>query len=396
MPSRRRAKRVSQEVKIMNKKRLILALVVIVLAGIGGTYLFQQRHIFFARKTSESAQTKATYQCPMHPHIVDDHPGVCPICNMALQKVEPAVKTAEKTVRFYRHPMRPDVTSPTPQKDEMGMDYIPVYEEPVGEAEKHPSVDAHANVVLSAEKQQLIGVTTEVVKKRRLVQDLRTVGTVAPDPDLYNAIVEYKEAKAAAARGELSDAIFRAAQLKLWQKGLDEGRIRAFFNTAQDVQTLIRPDKALWVMAQLYGDDAQKIRPGHAADVTSSLLPGRHVWGTVVAIDPVVNTDTRTIRARIRLSEAGVFHQQSFVNVSLKFDLGEVLAVPESAVIMTGQQRLVFVRQEAGKFTPVAVQLGRLANGYYEVLSGLNAGMNVVTAANFLIDSESRFRGAVK
>ena len=68
----------------------------------------------------------------MHPEIVSDEPGICPICQMRLQRVdEAAVAPGERRPLFYRHPMRPDVTSPTPAKDEMGMDYVPVYLEDV-------------------------------------------------------------------------------------------------------------------------------------------------------------------------------------------------------------------------------------------------------------------------
>ena len=74
-----------------------------------------------------------TYVCPMHPQIVRNEPGSCPICGMALVKREPVAETTgERKVLFYRNPMNPEITSPVPAQDEMGMDYIPVYAEPVG------------------------------------------------------------------------------------------------------------------------------------------------------------------------------------------------------------------------------------------------------------------------
>src|SRR5262249_56451164 len=70
-------------------------------------------------------------QWAMPPQIVSDKPGTCPICGMKLQPVEDETATAPtgggRTIAFYRHPMRPDVTSPVPAKDEMGVDYVPVY-----------------------------------------------------------------------------------------------------------------------------------------------------------------------------------------------------------------------------------------------------------------------------
>ena len=87
----------------------------------------------------------------------------------------------ERKIMFYRHPMNPGVTSPTPQKDEMGMDYIPVYEEAAAKEE------VHGTVRISLEKIQRIGVRSEVVKRRSLKRVIRTVGRVDPDErKVYN------------------------------------------------------------------------------------------------------------------------------------------------------------------------------------------------------------------
>lgn len=81
----------------------------------------------------------------------------------------------EKKILFYRHPMNPQVTSPTPQKDEMGMDYVPVYDE--GAAEK----EVVGTVKISPEKIQKIGVKTEEAKIRTLKRTIRTVGRIDHD-----------------------------------------------------------------------------------------------------------------------------------------------------------------------------------------------------------------------
>ena len=79
------------------------------------------------------------YACPMHPTIVQDHPGDCPICGMPLEQAERApaaapVDAGARHVIGYRSPMDPLVTSPTPRSDEMGMPYLPIYEDEVGGA----------------------------------------------------------------------------------------------------------------------------------------------------------------------------------------------------------------------------------------------------------------------
>jgi Cu(I)/Ag(I) efflux system membrane fusion protein len=84
-----------------------------------------------------------------------------------------------------------------------------------------------------------------------------------------------------------------------------------------------------------------------------------------------------------------------FVNAAIKADLGTVLALPESALLDSGARKLVFVDLGEGRIEPREVRVGREADGYYELLSGVREGEKVVTTANFLIDSESRLKSAV-
>jgi Cu(I)/Ag(I) efflux system membrane fusion protein len=124
----------------------------------------------------------ALYQCPMHPSIVQDHPGVCPICGMKLVKVQKgetaAPASAVKRALFYRSPMDPKQTSPTPRKDEMGMDYVPVYE---GDLSSSPPVAGLSTVDIDPARQQLIGLKTTEVTRGPIGGAWRTVGRVGVD-----------------------------------------------------------------------------------------------------------------------------------------------------------------------------------------------------------------------
>ena len=203
------------------RKRLIwaLALILLLLAG-GGGYL---AGLFGPGEGDHQkvAKTVDQYMCPMHPQIISDRPGSCPICSMDLVKTEPAHKVqtpvapwatstkdeledlfgeaeeaaapepkGERTILFYRNPMDPTITSPTPAKDEMGMDYIPVYSDSVqspleggegGAATPGPGVEGLATIRVGEEALKLSGVQTAPALEETVKRTVRTVGIVVPD-----------------------------------------------------------------------------------------------------------------------------------------------------------------------------------------------------------------------
>src|SRR6185503_6227683 len=118
--------------------------------------------------------------------------------------------------------------------------------------------------------------------------------------------------------------------------------------------------------------------------------------GRVVSIDPVLDPATRTARVRVLVdSPEEALRPGAFVDARLRIPLGPVLAVPDGAVLDTGEHRIVFVVRDGQRFEPRAVTLGRAADDAHEVIDGLDEGDAIVTSANFLIDSESRFRAAL-
>ena len=87
---------------------------------------------------------------------------------------------------------------------------------------------------------------------------------------------------------------------------------------------------------------------------------------------------------------------EMFVDVAIEIPFGVKLAIPEEALFNAGETQLVFVSMGEGRFEPRKVRAGYEVGGYYEILDGLKKGEKVVSSANFLIDSESRLRAAVK
>ena len=148
------------------------------LAGGGAVILLRRGGPAPALHADGAEAKKPLYQCPMHPTITADHPGDCPICGMKLVEVKPGGAPAERKVAFYRSPMDPKQTSPTPRKDEMGMDYLPVYADELGSG---PPVEGLATVQIDPARQQLIGLRTAPVAAGPVGGAWRTVGRVAVD-----------------------------------------------------------------------------------------------------------------------------------------------------------------------------------------------------------------------
>jgi RND family efflux transporter MFP subunit len=373
-------------------------------------------------------------------------------------------KPNEKKLLYYRNPMGLPDTSPTPKKDPMGMDYIPVYE---GEER-----DSAGTVKVSADRIQMLGVRTETVSKRALAREVRVVGaielsergqyTVAPkfegwieklyvnttgqpiargqplaevySPELVSAQREYlvalsasKSMGGAAAEaqvgvGQLANAALdrlrnwdiSEQQLVRLQQGGEPRRTLTLVSPVSGViikdppvaGMRFMPGEALfkiadlsrvWLIGDVFEQDVPLVKVGTRATLSVGAYPDRTFPGEVTFIYPTLNTETRTVRARIELANPrGELKPGMYGTV--RIDAGprrEVLTVPDSAVIDSGTRQVVLVALAEGRFEPRDVKLGSRGDGFVEILSGVKDGEAVVTRANFLIDSESNLKAAL-
>lgn len=152
----------------------------------------------------------------------------------------------------------------------------------------------------------------------------------------------------------------------------------------------------VWLNAEIYEADLPFIRHGQQASVSLSYLPGESLSGRVIYVYPFLDPKTRTVRVRLELPNTeGRLKPEMYAQVQVESDLGERLVVPEGAVIDTGARQVVFVAKPSDAFESREIKTGVHAQDYVEILSGLTDGEWVVTSANFLVDSESRFKEAV-
>jgi Cu(I)/Ag(I) efflux system membrane fusion protein len=148
----------------------------------------------------------------------------------------------------------------------------------------------------------------------------------------------------------------------------------------------------VWVLADIYEADVADVRVGNEANLRIEGIADP-VAAKVVFLAPTIDERTRTRKARFELANPkATVMPGAFVTVEMELGLGRGLAVPESAVIRTGERSIVFVIHNGVHAVPREVKLGARLGDYYRVLSGLDRGENVATGAQFLLDSESRLR----
>lgn len=359
---------------------------------------------------------------------------------------------AERKIKYYRNPMGLPDTSPVPKKDQMGMDYIPVYE---GEDSDDGSVK------LSPGKIQRTGAKSEPVMRRPVRSIIRAPGTIQEDerrvsvvalrfegfvesvanvttgdhvhkgqpllnvysPALSSAAAEYLSAISAGASGkELKGARRRLENLATpepaikelertrdislsipWlapQDGeiLERNAVNGMRAGPGDVLFRIADHRLVWALIDVAERDLAQVAVGTQVTIRPRALAGQSFDGTVALIYPHLNAATRTARIRIEVPNPDeVLRPEMYVDAEIQAGTpGRVLAVPESAVLDSGSRQAVLVDKGKGRFEPRDVKLGRRGGGLIEVTQGVSEGEAVVTSANFLIDAESNLKAALK
>jgi len=376
----------------MNKKKFFILLIII--SGVF-SIVYYKRNIFHKQN---AMQVSAIYYCPMHPNYTSNKPGSCPICGMDLvlkeknEKLNAENKSSKRKIKFYRNPMNPDITSSVTAKDEMGMDYIPVYEN-----------DEVNNIKLSGEKKQMIGIKTVKAVYRNLEYEIKAPAYIGYDPDLYNALYEYKEAlkieenfKSSKSENikDMSVSMIESARLKLKILGLNEEEIKKI--SESDFSNLIINQNSdyIWAYIDVHENDVPFIKIGDNVELTSKIYGDRVFKGIIKAIDSIIKPQTRTLRVRaIVENKDKLLKSQNYLEAKIKVKLGNKLVIPVDCILDSGDKKIVYVEKENGIFEKRVIKTGVSDGEFIEIKQGLKSGELVVREGNFMLDSEAKLKG---
>jgi len=371
------------------------------------------------------AAARARYFCPMHPQITADAPGQCPICHMALERVDD---------RHGDHAHAPSAPAPD------------------------AAVTGVVPVMLTLDRQQLGGVASEPVRREGTRDPLRVPAVIeareggraevrvrAPgfverlavretgvavaqgqvlawvySPQVYQGQRELLTARGWGTQPEL----VAAARQSLDLLGMDPRDIDAMLaagvalravplratagghvvRTAAVLGQYATPEAALyeladlsrvWAVASVWERDLPRVRVGATVGFVSH--GGVERAARVALVETSVSAETRAARVRLELANPGLALRPGMYGEATFPALGgaAALTVPRDAVIDTGSARYVFVHRDAQSFEPRTIHTGALLGERWEVLDGLSEGERVVSRGAFLVDSESRLRAAL-
>ncbi len=435
-----------------------------------------------AASSDDGGDTVTRYTCPMHPQIVEEAPGSCPICGMDLVEKEfPAEQAGEdahaghahaqsasqaggnETVTRYTCPMHPQIVEEEPGSCPIcGMDLVekeyPASEVTGGESSARQQVPSYPAVSVDPITVRHMNVVISEAAERQLAGEIRTVGTVGYDEDLLAHVhpraegwVETLKVASIGATVKQGDVLFEyyapdivSAQqdyLVALRRGMNDlidssrarlellnvptatiDRVRQqgkvtrtipllapqdgyvaeinlregmYIEPGLDLYTIARRDR-VWVNVDVLERRMQAVSEGQTARMRVDGIPGREFEGTVDFVYPELDPQSRTLRVRLAFkNEEGLLHPNQFAEVTLSpAQAPEVLTVPSTAIIPSPGGARVVVRTGEGRFRPMAVETGVEAGGYTEIVSGLEAGDQVVASGQFLIDSESSIQAA--
>lgn len=397
----------------MQSKVLVLV-ILLVLAGVSCSH--ERNNATPGTNEDSASAAHDVYTCPMHPSVVSDKPGSCPVCGMTLvRKSGPPQTRLERAKELSAVSLSPtqrvlaNIATATARMENIAsavsMVGVVQFAEPrqaaitarfAGRVERlfvnstgavvrkgDPLVVLHSPELAAAEQDYILAVDAgdRQDEMRNAAYDRLHVH-FGMTPEQIAAIAERH---AAGMQASFSAPITGTVVAKNVQEGeyVSEGTV-----LYQLVDLSI-----VWVQADVYESDLQRVKTGSAVMMHADAFPGKTLHGRIIFAEPILDQTTRAARVRIELANKdGLLKPGMFVRAEASSSMQKVLVVPSSAVLSTGRRDVVWVEREPNVFEPREVTVGVRTDSLCQILRGVDEGESIVRSGGFLIDSESQLQ----
>lgn len=416
------------------KKNIVLSLVLLLLALFaGGWYLWRERQPDHAaeRKTSPGQQI---YTCSMHPFIIRDRPGTCPICGMELiRKVDAAPNGTSSGTGGESRSDLPNVILTDRQRVMANVETVEARQQlltreinAVGIVQYDQARQAKVTAWIAGRIDRLlVNSVGSFVSRSRPVAEVYSPDLVSTQQEYLLALKSREQLKNSPipAISQNGDGLVASARQRLMLFGVKESQIAALEKAGKpnirlpiytplsgivieklvqqgqyvnvgDVLFNIADLSRVWIELDIYEADLALVRVGQRVEIGGPSIPGRTLSGMISFVNPFLDPKTRTIKVRVEMPNPGMkLKPDMFVNAIIKVPLGSSIVVPVTAVMDSGKRRLVWVERSPGMFEPHDVQVGQQNSDRIQILSGLKEGDKVAVSGGYLIDSEAQLKG---
>lgn len=374
------------------------------------------------------------WTCSMHPFIVKDKPGTCPICGMELIKKNEGAAGGEQTAEQKQQADMLGHVSLSPTQRVMAnvatvaAKQSVMYKEinAVGLVQFDQSRQAKVTAWIAGRIDQLhVNKVGDIVSKDKPVAEIYSPDLVATQQEYLLAVKSRDQLKNSpiASISQNGEGLVQSARQRLMLFGVKENQIAElekagkpnirlpiytplsgvviekmmqqgqYVNTGE-VLFNIADLSQVWVEVEVYENEFPNIHLGQQVEIRSQSFPGKAFSGKIAYIYPFLDPKTRTIKARVEMANPGLkLKPDMFVNAIIKVPLGSAIVVPVTALIDTGKRQVVWVETSAGMFEPRDVQVGQRTDEKVQILSGIKPGDKVAVSGSYLIDSESQLKG---
>ena len=415
----------------MNKKTITpLLLILLAVLAAGGWYIWQRQHV--AKKAVTAAtHAKQLYTCSMHPSVIRDAPGLCPICGMELIKKIDHIHTSGEQAEAPAKTVDRLSLSPS-QRVMANVATVAAKEEIL-----HQEINATGVVQYDQTRQSKVtawiagridklhvNAVGSLVSKDRPVAELYSPDLIAAEREYLLALKSRNQLKNSSfsSISQSGDGMVAAAKQRLLLFGVKESQIATLEKTGNSdiripiytplsgvvIEKMVQQGQyvnmgetlfniadlsTVWVEIEIYESDFSVIRIGQQVEIRPRSFPDKLLSGKISFISPVVDPKTRTIRARVELRNSGLtLKPEMFVNATIKIPLKPTIVLPVTALMDTGKRQIVWVETSAGSFESRTVQVGQRINNHVQILSGIAVGDKVAVSGGYLIDSESQLK----